>query len=120
MCVSVAAGRLYTKYRAGGGKGVWQRIRPWIGLHTLGADHRLGLGSSLLRLTLPAKETLSFFLFFFILSGAENTFYSQPHVPHVVRSIDSRPGNKCSPLIQGKLHQRRRPIVEHKSLSECH
>ncbi len=36
MCGSVAAGRLYTKYRAGGGKGVWQRLRLRIGLHALG------------------------------------------------------------------------------------
>lgn len=35
-CGSVAAGQLYTKYRAGGGEGVWPRIRLRIGLHTLG------------------------------------------------------------------------------------
>ena len=48
MCGSVAAGRLYTKYRAGGGEGVWQRIRLRIGLHTLGyREWTRGLGWAL-------------------------------------------------------------------------
>lgn len=48
MCGSVAAGRLYTKYRAGGGEGVWQRIRLRIGLHALGYRERTtGLGWAL-------------------------------------------------------------------------
>lgn len=42
-----------------------------IGLQ--GADHGLGLGSSLLRLALQPEETLSFSLFF-SESGAGNTF----------------------------------------------
>lgn len=70
-----------------------------IGLQ--GVDHGLGLGSSLLRLALQPKETLSFSLFFFFFkSGAGNTFYSQTNVPHVARSIDSRPANERPPLIQ--------------------
>lgn len=39
-----------------------------------GADHGLGLGSSLLRLALQPDETLSFSLLFFLKSGAGNTF----------------------------------------------
>lgn len=69
-----------------------------IGLQ--GADHGLGLGSSLLRLALQPEETLSFSLFFLNLE-LEILFYSQTNVPHVVvRSIDSRPANERSPLIQ--------------------
>lgn len=63
-----------------------------------GVDHGLGLGSSLLRLALQPKETLSFSLlkkrswkYFF--------FTSQTNVLHVARSIDSRPANERSPLI---------------------
>lgn len=67
-----------------------------IGLQ--GVDHGLGLGSSLLRLALQPKETLSFSLF--LKRGAGNTFYSQTNVPHVARSIDSRPANERSPLSQ--------------------
>lgn len=48
MCGSVAAGRLYAKYRAGGGKGVWQRIRLGIRLHALGyREQTTGLGWAL-------------------------------------------------------------------------
>lgn len=45
-----------------------------------GADHGLGLGSSLLRLALQPKET---FLFFFLNLELEILFYSQTNVPHV-------------------------------------
>lgn len=45
MCGSVAAGRLYANYRAGGGEGVWQRLRLGIGLHALGyREPTTGLG----------------------------------------------------------------------------
>lgn len=76
-----------------------------IGLQ--GADHGLGLGSSLLRLALQPEETLSFFflLFFFLNLELEILFYSQTNVPHVVRSIDSRPANERSPLIQEKCNR---------------
>lgn len=36
MCGSVAAGQLCTKYRAGGGEGVWLRTRLRIGLQAQG------------------------------------------------------------------------------------
>lgn len=69
-----------------------------IGLQ--GADHGLGLGSSLLRLALQPEETLSFSLFLLLNLELEILFYSQTNVPHVVRSVDSRPTNECSPCIQ--------------------
>lgn len=48
MCGSVAAGPLYTKYRDGGGKGVWQRISLRIRLHTLGYwEQTMSLGWAL-------------------------------------------------------------------------
>lgn len=72
MCGSVAAGRLYSKYRAGGGKGVWQRIRLRIGLHALGYRERTtGLGWA--EASFTVQRDFELFSFFF-KSGAGNTF----------------------------------------------
>lgn len=83
-----------------------------------GADHGLGLGSSLLRLALQPEETLSFSLFF--KTGAGNTFFILRLMSHMWRSIDSRPANEHSPLIEKNCNREEQGLVERKPLFECH
>lgn len=76
MCGSVAAGRLYTKYRAGGGEGVWQRIRLRIGLHTLGYREwtRAWAGLFTAEASFTARRDFELFSFF-SQCGAGNTCF---------------------------------------------
>lgn len=144
MCGSVAAGRLYANYRAGGGEGVWQRFRLGIGLHALGyREPTTGLGwaprgSSSSSRSLPKERDFELFFlsptlapslsllpsnqplgnthFFFFLF-----FYILALISHMWRRVPLIPGQTMKPIPKrgggGKRGGRRkRPHIRAKVL----
>lgn len=90
--------------------------RAWAGLFPAEASFTARRDFELFSLSLSLFKIWSWKYF----------FYSQTNVPHVVRSIDSRPANERSLLIQEKLQQQRQrePTVWSASpclnVTECH
>ena len=101
------AQRPWAKYRAGagsGGGGVWQRIKPRVGLHTLGWGRRPHLG-----LVWPSWAGLGWVLVwkaFEIFTKPENTFYFQTYFPHETRCVDSTTARFLSLLTAAKMEQK--------------